>query len=189
VPSSAIELSWIVFLLFWVVSARNAGTPVRRDTSRARFTINIILLIGGVLLSGGIIALGPLDRHFVEAVAWASGIAMVFVVGGLALAVWARIHLGRFWTGDVGIVDRPELIREGPYARIRHPIYTGVLLAAAGTALGIGEIRAVIGFALLFVGLYWKALREEGFLLRAFGRTYEEYRERAGFLLPKINPR
>lgn len=78
-----------------------------------------------------------------------------------------------------------ELVRTGPYARIRHPIYTGLLLAVAGTAIAIGEYRAIVAFAVIAIGFVVKAKREEAFLAKQFGPAFDEHRRQTGFFLPR----
>jgi protein-S-isoprenylcysteine O-methyltransferase Ste14 len=103
----------------------------------------------------------------------------------VAFAIWARRHIGRNWSGQVTIRKEHELIRTGPYARIRHPIYTGILLALAGTALAIGEYRAILAFAVIAIGFIVKAKREESFLAMQFGPAFDEHRQQTGFFLPR----
>jgi protein-S-isoprenylcysteine O-methyltransferase Ste14 len=86
----------------------------------------------------------------------------------------------------VAIVTEHRLIRTGPYARMRHPIYTGMLVALVGTALVIGEYRALVGLGIVLFGLTRKAKKEEAFLAAQFGEDFQEYRRRTGFFLPKV---
>ena len=104
---------------------------------------------------------------------------------GVAFAIWARRHIGRNWSGQITIRQEHELIRTGPYARIRHPIYTGLLLALLGTAIAIGEYRAIIAFAVIAIGFVVKAKREESLLTKEFGPAFDEHRRQTGFFLPR----
>ena len=78
------------------------------------------------------------------------------------------------------------MIQSGPYARVRHPIYSGLALAMMGTALFVGEWRALLGAGIFIVGHWLKARREEALLTSQFGREYDEYRNRTGSLLPRL---
>jgi protein-S-isoprenylcysteine O-methyltransferase Ste14 len=105
---------------------------------------------------------------------------------GLLFAVWARQYLGSNWSGTVSIKKDHQLITNGPYALVRHPIYTGVLLALVGSAMAIGEWRAVLGLALASLAL-WRKLRLEKHLLhRQFGETYQAYCQRVPALIPFV---
>jgi protein-S-isoprenylcysteine O-methyltransferase Ste14 len=106
---------------------------------------------------------------------------------GIGFTVWARVHIGRNWSARVVIKEQHELVRSGPYALVRHPIYTGLLLAIAGTALVTGEWRGVLALALATVGFFVKAKREENILSREFGEDFELYRQQTGMLLPKVH--
>jgi protein-S-isoprenylcysteine O-methyltransferase Ste14 len=108
------------------------------------------------------------------------------IVAGLAITVWARRHIGQFWSARVMLKEGHELIQSGPYARVRHPIYSGIFLAMLGTALFVGEWRALLGTAIFFVGHWLKARREETLLATQFGAAYDEYRQRTGSLLPRF---
>jgi protein-S-isoprenylcysteine O-methyltransferase Ste14 len=141
------------------------------------------------LIFGPADSVGWWDERFIGPLGVVRGAGLILTAAGLGLAVWARMHLGRFWTGDVAVLGRHELIERGPYARLRHPIYSGVLLAAAGTVVSIGERRALFGFACLMLGLWWKARREEGFMRRELGTAYDDYRQRTGFLIPPLRRR
>lgn len=110
-------------------------------------------------------------------------------VMGVALAIWARHDLGKNWSAQVIIREGHELIRSGPYARIRHPIYTGILTAMAGTAIAIGEYRAIMGLAVATIGFFFKAKREEQFMTLEFGSAYEEYKRATGLFLPRLGTR
>jgi protein-S-isoprenylcysteine O-methyltransferase Ste14 len=86
----------------------------------------------------------------------------------------------------VQIKENHQLIRSGPYAHIRHPIYTGILLALAGTAVTVGEYRAILGVTLFLIGFVRKAKKEESFLATEFGPAFDEHRRHTGFFLPRF---
>jgi protein-S-isoprenylcysteine O-methyltransferase Ste14 len=103
---------------------------------------------------------------------------------GISLAVWARRHLGRNRSGAIAIKVEHELIRSGPYQKLRHPIYTGILAMYIGPALVTGEWLAAIGVGVAAVA-YWRKIRlEEAALEAAFGAEYEEYRRGTWALVP-----
>jgi protein-S-isoprenylcysteine O-methyltransferase Ste14 len=117
---------------------------------------------------------------------WVTGLGVALTIAGVGLAIWARHHIGRYWSARVSIVSEHRLIHTGPYGRMRHPIYTGMLGALAGTALVVGEYRALVGLGIALFGFARKAWKEEEFLAARFGREFEEHRRRTGFLLPKV---
>jgi protein-S-isoprenylcysteine O-methyltransferase Ste14 len=101
------------------------------------------------------------------------------------LAVWARRNLGGNWSGVVTLKEGHELIGSGPYRRIRHPIYTGILVGFLGTTIALGRVAGLVGFAIMWASFWIKAQREEAFLGQEFGAKFEEHRERTGMFLPK----
>jgi protein-S-isoprenylcysteine O-methyltransferase Ste14 len=105
---------------------------------------------------------------------------------GLSLAIWSRRHLGTNWSGEITIKVEHELIRSGPYRRLRHPIYTGLLTMSLGAVFVTGEWLALIGLALI-VFAYWRKIKlEETNLDVAFGADYDAYRRDSWALVPGL---
>jgi protein-S-isoprenylcysteine O-methyltransferase Ste14 len=143
------------------------------------------LLFPDLIFIGRLVA-GPLDRRFVPdsaAVAWA-GLALT--AAGCAFAIWARLLLGGNWSASVTVKQDHQLMRRGPYAIVRHPIYSGFLLGLAGTALALGEWRGIAGLALAFIGWLTKSRTEEAFMTAQFGAGYTEYQRRVKALVPFV---
>jgi protein-S-isoprenylcysteine O-methyltransferase Ste14 len=111
--------------------------------------------------------------------------AAMTVAGG-AFTVWARLILGANWSGTVTLKEDHELIRTGPYRFVRHPIYTGILLALLGTALAGAEIHSLLAFAIVLVGLLFKMAQEEQILTEHFGPQYLDYRRQVKGLIPFV---
>ncbi|MGC2194995.1 MAG: isoprenylcysteine carboxylmethyltransferase family protein [Terriglobales bacterium] len=177
---------WIAWLLYWAISAWGVRRNERGESSSQRFLTALVLGCGGYLIFARSSGLGPLDRRFVPDDPAIKAAAMVLLVAGLGISIWARRHIGQFWSGRVMLKENHQLIQSGPYARVRHPIYSGLLLAMIGTALFVGESRAALGVLVIFAGHGWKARREEALLAGQFGASYEEYRRRTGSLLPRL---
>jgi protein-S-isoprenylcysteine O-methyltransferase Ste14 len=131
-------------------------------------------------------SVGWLGKRFVADTSSAAVIGVALTAAGVAFAIWARWHLGANWSAVVSIREEHELIRTGPYRRIRHPIYTGMLLAMAGTALVLGELRGLLAFAITLLAFYWKARKEEVWLTREFGEKFEAHTRQTGMFLPKL---
>jgi protein-S-isoprenylcysteine O-methyltransferase Ste14 len=102
------------------------------------------------------------------------------------MAIWARHYLGANWSATITIRNSHFLVRTGPYSRMRHPMYSGLLLAIAGTALPRGEWRGLLAFAIAVIVWAIKARKEESWLRNEFGVQFEEYYQRTGFLLPRL---
>lgn len=115
---------------------------------------------------------------------WLAGLALT--AAGVGISIWARLSLGANWSGVVSLKKGHELIRKGLYRWIRHPIYTGILIAFIGTAMIKGHLRGWIGFLIVWATFYLKARREESFLRQEFGAGFEEHTRRTGMFLPKL---
>jgi protein-S-isoprenylcysteine O-methyltransferase len=102
--------------------------------------------------------------------------AILITIVGMLFAVWARVYLGRNWSSAPMVREQHELIRSGPYRVVRHPIYTGILLAMIGTFLASGKVRGLLAVLFVWIGWTIKSRIEEEFMMRTFGAQYEEYR-------------
>jgi protein-S-isoprenylcysteine O-methyltransferase Ste14 len=108
------------------------------------------------------------------------------LVAGLLFAVWAREHLGSNWSRSVTIKQGHELIKTGPYAVVRHPIYTGILAGFLGTAIALSQVRGFIVFVLIFLILWLKLRMEEQWMRSQFGETYATYAHQTAALVPYL---
>ncbi len=111
---------------------------------------------------------------------------MLLSVVGIAIAIWARATLADNWSGRATLREGHELIQTGPYAFVRHPIYTGLLLAFLGTALMRCSPRSFLGVAVFLAVFVWKIRMEDGFLRAEFGAKFEDYRRRVKALVPFV---
>lgn len=130
---------------------------------------------------------GWLGARFVPDNPTVGWLGVTLTAAGVAVAFWARWHLGANWSGVVTLKEGHELIRRGPYRTIRHPIYTGILLALLGTAVAIGEVRVLLAVAIAWLSFYLKARREESFLSEEFGPSFAEHRQHTGMFFPRFS--
>ncbi len=111
-------------------------------------------------------------------------IGLFMTIAGVMFAIWARVTLGRNWSGIVTVKQNHELIRTGPYAWVRHPIYTGITIAVIGTVIFDGELRSIILFVAILLALTHKMKIEEQFMTEQFGSEYARYRQKTKALVP-----
>jgi protein-S-isoprenylcysteine O-methyltransferase Ste14 len=186
-PTTAINTLWLIFIAYWVISALKRKKTKSRESFSQRLSYVIPLVLMWVLLFRGIPHLPWLNIRFVPDLAATEWIGVFLTAAGVAIACWARYHLGTNWSGVVTLKEGHELIRTGPYRNIRHPIYTGILLALLGTAVAVGEIRALIAVAIAYTSFYTKARREESLLAREFGDRFTEHQRQTGMFLPRLS--
>jgi protein-S-isoprenylcysteine O-methyltransferase Ste14 len=117
---------------------------------------------------------------------WLENTGALLSLAGVLWAIWARVRLGKNWSGKPAVKQNHELIVSGPYAITRHPIYTGVLAAAVGTALALGQLRGVLFAVALLFALCFKLHLEEQMMMEAFPDAYPAYRRRVRALIPWI---
>src|SRR6202790_2723131 len=186
-PSTIVGMLWVLFAVYWAVSALNSKKTKRRETGPQRLAYILPLVVAAILLSRPRAPRGWLGARllpFSSAIEW---LGVALVAAGIAIAFWARWHLGANWSGTVTLKENHELIRSGPYRSIRHPIYTGILLALLGTAVQIGQVRSFLAFVVAWLCFYFKARREESFLSEEFGERFAEHIGRTGMFLPRLS--
>lgn len=177
---------WIVFLLYWQIKAAGTKTTERLEPAISRIVRALTFLIVIVLFSTTRIPLPWLYRQLWPSGIWPFWIGVAVTIGGLLIAVWAREHLGSNWSRSVTIKQSHELITTGPYALVRHPIYTGILTGFLGTAIALSELRGFIGFALISLVLWAKLRMEEEWMRSQFGETYSTYVRQTAALVPYL---
>lgn len=179
---------WAFFITYWWISAIGAKRTIgpRPWVWEGGLRLSIVVLL--------LLALRNRDLNHALRSAALSGAApgvvpgvvgVVLCVLGIGLAVWARLHLGRNWGMPMSRKENPELVTTGPYARIRHPIYAGILLAMLGSALGVNVawLPALIPIGAYFV---YSARREEALMLGQFPEQYAAYVRRTKMLVPYL---
>jgi len=176
---------WNIWLLSWIIAARWSSPIAVAQSARDRFLQSALVLTGAAFIVFRVI--GPLSHPLFRAsplLGWA-GVALA--IAGLAFTWWARVHLGREWSLSVTLKQDHRLVRSGPYAITRHPIYTGILLALLGSVIVYHvSPQGLLGLALATCGFVLKLRQEERFMTERFGDAYREYRARVRALVPGV---
>ena len=173
-------IGWIVFSLYWDAAAKKTAETKSAESRWSR-GIHVFLTNAALLLE--LAPLRGMARFLpVSSAIMAGGLAVEAI--GLALAILARRHLGRYWSGEIAIKVDHQLIRSGPYQMLRHPIYSSLLAMYAGTALVTGTWLALAGLAMALAAYVRKIRLEERNLRAAFGEQYEAYRRESWALAP-----
>ena len=184
-PQFITMLAWIAFVLSWIGAAFWADRAERRPPRREEQLYRAVTVAGVVLfVVGGRQFSRPADRLWsFDPVA---DYALVLVVlAGLAFTWWGRLYLGRLWSSSVTKKADHRVVDTGPYAMVRHPIYTGIILACLATAAQLGTAPAIAGALVLWVGFWIKARLEERFLRDQLGEgAYDAYRQKVPMLVP-----
>jgi protein-S-isoprenylcysteine O-methyltransferase Ste14 len=182
----SLEIAWWAFVLFWLAASIFSSRVVKRQSAASRLLTLVLGAIPFFLIFTDNLRYGLLDRQFVpdNPTVAVAGVALTYA--GIALAIWARIILGRNWSATVTIKQDHQLIRSGPYSVVRHPIYSGLLLALLGTALDVGELRALAAVGIALLIWLFKSRTEERFMVEQFGEEYEDYRRHTRALVPFI---
>lgn len=181
--ASILAAIWIFFIVVWLVLAADTKRYARRNMSA--WGMRVLILFGVIALLRI-----PSLRHFfarLEHAIWNPALAdlgIALVALGIGLAIWARLDLGRNWGMPMSLKQDPELVTSGPYAYVRHPIYSGIILATLGSALvSVWWIPAFVLFSVYFV---WSAKTEEKIMRAQFPDRYPEYMKRTKMLVPFV---
>jgi protein-S-isoprenylcysteine O-methyltransferase Ste14 len=180
--------AWVAWIAYWWALSRSVKVNVRRESIGSRRSYVLALLVAVALLSFPDLPLPFVNARFLptgSSAVWAA-IGAVLVVSGLLFTVWAREHLGRNWSDVVTIKVDHELITSGPYRWVRHPIYTGLLLAFLGQAVAGGEWRGLVAVAIGLWSFRRKSRVEEGLMREQFGAAYDEYTRHVPALIPFV---
>lgn len=175
---------WLIWLTVWGIAARNVKPTQWREPWRAAVANRLPVLLGAAMLAAPGWLPAALTRPLSSGPALPI-IGTLLVGAGLGFAVWARLHLGRNWSGTVTVKEGHTLITTGPYRVVRHPIYSGMVLALIGTALAIAAARGFIGAALILVGFLVKIAVEEARMSETFPE-YEDYCRHTSRLIPGV---
>ena len=181
--------AWLVFVVYWFVSAGNVKRDVDGGTGRRGRSLSLVRIIAALALTYyfptiitrlfGTSILSPRDVALRET-------GLVFTVSGVAFAIWARSHLGRNWSGHPALKEDHELVTTGPYGFLRHPIYTGMLAAGLGSMFATLEAFWLYFFVLMRITFVYRIHGEEGIMMRTFPDSYPAYRDRMNALIPFI---
>lgn len=183
--TSLFLLMWAGWAAFWIAMSRGVKAPAEAESAVSRISHVGPLLVAAYLLAVPA-PLPALNGRFAPLAIWPSALGAALGFAGLAFCVWARVTIAANWSSDVQLKRGHELIVEGPYRWVRHPIYTGLLMMFAGTALAIGEWRAALAVALA-AGAFWRKLRlEEAVMRRQFDEAYARYAARTPALIPFV---
>jgi protein-S-isoprenylcysteine O-methyltransferase Ste14 len=187
--SFVILACWVVFWVYWLTSAigakKNNYSGIRQALKR-QATIRLIIFAAVLLFlrlspshSFNLRDYGPVHNNYLQA----GGLAILLL--GLLFAIWARRNLGKNWGMPMTLKQDPELVTSGPYRYVRHPIYSGILLAIIGTAIAINLAWL---FILMIAGAYfvYSALVEERIMLKEFPKTYPAYKRQTKMLIPFV---
>jgi len=177
---------WIVFVAVWLIAAASTKRTVYRETHGQRLRYWMLFVIACLLLIYGRELPYPLSLRIIPDATAIGCAAAALCVAGLAFAVWARVTLGRNWSGVVTLKEEHELVEHGPYRFVRHPIYTGMLIMFFATALLQRHLAGFAGVLLLFASFWIKLGREEKLMLEQFPERYRAYQQRAKRIIPFV---
>ena len=177
---------WIVFITVWLLAAVSTKRTVYRESPAQRLRYWVLLVIAYLLLLYGRELPYPLNLQVIPRATPIAFGAAFLCVAGLAFALWARLTLGRNWSGVVALKEAHNLVEHGPYRFVRHPIYTGMLIMFFATALVQSHVAGFVGVLLMFASFWIKLDREERLMLQQFPERYAAYQQSVKRIIPFV---
>jgi protein-S-isoprenylcysteine O-methyltransferase Ste14 len=180
--NAVLDALWIGFYTYWLISAIGVKKKARGAPWFKGAGVRILLVVAAIMLLRGL----RIRKLFFHPHGQVLGVIGIFVcVLGFAIAVWARLHLGRNWGVPMSLRQGHELVTTGPYKFVRHPIYTGILLAMLGSSL-VSEIMWLVAFLICCPYFVYSAKTEEHLMMQQFPDQYPEYKARTHALVPFV---
>jgi protein-S-isoprenylcysteine O-methyltransferase Ste14 len=177
-----IPVLWLLWLAYWLIEARNTAPTQKSESLLTGALYRGATLVGIFLIFG----LRRIKSQLWPVTVPVLCVGVIVVICGFWFAIWARRHLGRYWSARVTLKEGHQVIESGPYRLVRHPIYSGLLLSMAGTVMTIGTLQSVCGWAVLLVALIFKMAAEERLLTANLGHAYTNYQKRVKALIPGV---
>jgi protein-S-isoprenylcysteine O-methyltransferase Ste14 len=185
IERTLVWLLWLGWAAYWVVAARRSAANQRTESWRTGFSYRLPLLFGILLLASSRPSQNMAGYHLWPSNVLTLAAGLFLIATGLSIAVWARHHLGKYWSGRITLKVDHRVIQSGPYGWVRHPIYSGLLWALLGTVITIGTLQSCLGLVMIFVAVVRKLILEEQWMSAYFGNEYEAYRRRVNALIPR----
>ena len=177
---------WIGWAIYWSLASRDVKETTRREPVMSRMLhLGPMMLAAAMLASPGLGVPG-LSARVVPWAPWLFWLGAAITCGGIAFAIQARRTIGRNWSAIVTLKKDHELVTTGPYALVRHPIYTGLLLGFLGWAVAVDRWRGPLAVAIVFLAVLRKYRLEERWMRERFGVAYDAYRARVKALVPFV---
>ena len=182
------KLMWVAWAAVWMLWALRTKQARQRLKLSEALPYMVPTAIGAylALADAKVLRMLGLWQLRIAPVPGVMDLGVALTAAGLLFAIWARLYLGQNWSGLVTVKHDHELVRTGPYCFVRHPIYSGILLALVGTSLCRRNLWGFAGVAFVWLGLWIKSRLEERFMAETFGAEYDEYRRTTGALIPRV---
>ncbi len=177
---------WLVLFFYWLLMWNKAKPQAEAHPDPWVNLNRVLLIISMVMLYTHRLDIGFLGYVLIPRTLAKALTGLFVTTAGVAFAIWARQTLADNWSAQPTLKQNHELVVKGPYKIVRHPIYTGILIAVLGTAIMVGHVRGFIALALTFFAFWHKSRFEEELMRKQFGLQYDEYAKRVKGLVPWI---
>jgi protein-S-isoprenylcysteine O-methyltransferase Ste14 len=185
IRSTTINL-WLFLIVVWLATSLRTKPTVQRQSGSSRFWQMVFTILGAFLIFNKSVEIAWLDARLLPPTIAVALAGLILTCLGVAFGIWARLTLGSNWSSSVTLKEGHTLICRGPYRLVRHPIYTGLLIALTGSAMQYGHLRHFVGVLAFGFGFWLKSQTEEQFMVQRFGDQYLSYRQHVRGLVPFV---
>lgn len=186
---TVVSYIWGIFWIYWILAAIKTRSNVKKESSGQKSiqrVVHLIFVIISYVITFFQFKNISLWNRIIPDYKYVEYIGIAILIFSLLFAIWARIVLGRNWSGAIQKVEGQRLVRSGPYKYIRNPIYTGIVCGFFGTFITLGSLASIMGFCIILIIYIIKINREQRFLILEFGEEYEKYIKESWALIPYI---
>ncbi len=177
---------WVLTGIYWIIAAQNIKHATQKEEIGFRVFYMIFWVVPFAFTFFRILLIDWLYTRILPEKSVIEIIAFIGILFSLGFMIWSRVVLGKNWSGRIAVKDDHQLITSGPYTIVRHPMYTGFIFAFLFSAILLGEVRGVISFVILLIGILMKLQKEERIVRNVFGTKYDDYAKRVKKLIPFI---
>ncbi|MDQ2719526.1 MAG: isoprenylcysteine carboxylmethyltransferase family protein [Bacteroidota bacterium] len=177
---------WLSIGIYWLASAFNGKKTIKHQADLQRILYMCLWIIAFLLLFSNNISISFLYKPLFSQQLFFKITGLIFCMAGLLFSVWARVCIGRNWSGRISVKKNHELVTTGAYAVTRNPIYTGFLAAFAGCAMTEGLAKGYLSLFFIIAGIMIKIRKEESYMNQVFKESFHKYKQRVKRLVPFI---
>jgi protein-S-isoprenylcysteine O-methyltransferase Ste14 len=177
---------WLIFIVVWIAGALKTKPVEQRESISSRLSYSVFVVAAFYLVFVKEITRPWMRIQLFTPNLVTEVLGVVLTAAGIGFAIWARVYLGGNWSSSVTVKVGHRLVRTGPYRWVRHPIYTGLIVALIGSGLERAQVRMLVAMVLLYAGFKIKSRIEERAMTTVFGAEYDEYSRTTGAIIPKL---
>jgi len=175
---------WALTGVYWIAAAQRTKPAKKKEKLLFRVCYMILWVLPFAITFLPVLPEGFIYDRLFPSHSFIAMLAFIGMLVGLGFMIWSRVVLGNNWSGRIAIKENHQFVTSGPYKYVRNPMYAGFIIGFLFSTLLLNEVRGLVAFIILLIGILIKLHKEEKFVKEAFGKQYEEYANRVSRLIP-----